>query len=123
MRRECPDMSAEDAIQAMHDGSLSVSPTAPFAAVLDRELLCDAVIPGEHSQLESELHSIHERTARRDDCAYRVRQSVHLWEWRTALPKTASAKVSKPPREYSGGADDTDAMRVYLKTHGPVGTQ
>eukprot|EP00971_Amphidinium_carterae_P336839 6473391-Amphidinium_carterae.1 len=124
MQRCCPDMSASDAISAMHSAVLSESPSTAFAAVLDTEIMRDVIIPGEHDTLETELATLSERVARNANCARRVRQSIHHWTWGASLPKSAAAVVkSKPPREYSGGADDTDAMRVYLKTHGPPGTQ
>eukprot|EP00971_Amphidinium_carterae_P083613 1655194-Amphidinium_carterae.1 len=108
----------------MHVGSIAAAPVVPFAAVLDREMLRDVIIPGEHNQLESDLQSIQEKSARGDDCAHRVRQSMHLWEWKAVPPNPAASKKNvKPPREYSGGPDDTDAMRIYLKTYGPPGTQ
>eukprot|EP00971_Amphidinium_carterae_P266304 5282490-Amphidinium_carterae.2 len=48
MRRCCPEMTALDAIGAMHAASLSESPSTAFAAVLDTDITRDVVIPGEH---------------------------------------------------------------------------
>eukprot|EP00971_Amphidinium_carterae_P313820 6236977-Amphidinium_carterae.2 len=124
MHRCCPAMTESEAINAMHEASLLESPVAPFAAVLDAEIMRDVIIPGEHDMLETELATLHERVARSDSCARRVRQNLHHWTWSAAQPKPPSVvSQTKPPREYTGKPDDVDAMRVYLRTHGPSGTQ
>eukprot|EP00971_Amphidinium_carterae_P347347 6489290-Amphidinium_carterae.1 len=122
MVRLVPAMSASDALHSLLAANHRELPPDPFMMTLDTEMLNDCILGGEHQQLQTDLADITAKSSVRDATASRVRAKLSSYKWGGGQMSEGPSKL-KPLPEYSMSVSNMDAMKEYIREHGPRGTQ